>query len=103
MSKTKVSSIKRLTIPRLELCGAEVLTRLLDAVKEVLNIPLSKIYAWTDNTIVLSWLRGNPRRFKTYVRNRVSEIVDKIRQRVVSEDNPADCITRSFPIRIALA
>jgi transposase InsO family protein len=102
MSKTKVSPIKRLTIPRLELCGAEVLARLLHSVKETLHIPLSDIHAWTDSTIVLSWLRGNPRRFKTYVGNRVSEIVDKIPperwKHVVSGDNPADCASRGiFP------
>ena len=102
MSKTKVSPIKRLTIPRLELCGAEVLARLLYNVKEILHIPLSEVFAWTDSTIVLSWLRGNPRRFKTYVGNRVSEIVDKIPperwNHVVSGDNPADCASRGiFP------
>ena len=53
MSKTKVSPIKRLTIPRLELCGAEVLARLLYKVKEILHIPLSEVFAWTDSTIVL--------------------------------------------------
>ena len=71
MSKTKVSPIKRLSIPRLELCGAQVLARLLQHVKEVLQLPLSDIFAWTDSTIVLSWL-------KTYVGNRVSSIVDQI-------------------------
>ena len=33
--------------------------------------------AWTDSTIVLSWLVGNPRRFKTYLGNRISSIVDQ--------------------------
>lgn len=98
MSKTKVSPIKRLSIPRLELCGAQLVARLLYHVKEVLQVPLSETYAWTDSTIVLSWLSGSPRRFKTYVGNRVSEIIDRIPperwNHVVSADNPADCASR---------
>ena len=69
MSKTRVSPIKRISIPRLELCGAQVLARLLTHVKEILQIPMSHVFAWTDSTIVLNWLSGNPRRFKTYVGN----------------------------------
>ena len=98
MSKTKVSPIKRLSIPQLELCGAQVLARLLQHVKEVLQLPLSDVFAWTDSTIVLSWLTGNPRRFKTYVGNRVSSIVDQIPpdrwNHVLGIENPADCASR---------
>ena len=58
-------------------------------------MPLSEVYTWTNSTIVLNWLTGNPRRFKTYVRNCVSEIVDRVPpdrwSHVVSADNPADC------------
>ena len=64
-SKTKVAPIKRLTIPRLELCGAYILSNLLEHIRLTLNIPIEDIYAWTDSTIVLNWLDGNPRRFKT--------------------------------------
>lgn len=63
-SKTKVAPIKRLTLPRLELCGANLLAKLLFHVMKALNLSLQEVYAWTDSTIVLNWLDGSPRRFK---------------------------------------
>ena len=65
ISKSKVAPIKKLTIPRLEPCGAHLLSQLLHHVKFLFK----DIYAWTDSTIVLSWWIGNPRRFKIYVSN----------------------------------
>ena len=102
MSKTKVAPIKCLTIPRLELCGAQLLAQLLYHVKEALCVSVNDTYAWTDSTIVLSWLEGNPRRFKTYVGNRVSCIVELIApsrwSHVNGTQNPADCASRGlFP------
>ena len=104
-SKTRVAPIKPLTMPRLELNGALILAQLLFHCKEVLRIPLSTVYAWTDSTIVLAWLQGNPRRFKVYVANRVAQIMDLIPilhwGHVVSEENPADCASRSiFPTEL---
>lgn len=95
MSKTRVSPIKRLTIPHLELCGAQILSRLLINVKDILQVPMSHIFEWTDSTTVLHWLSGNPRRFQTYVGNRVTSIVDLIPpgrwNHVTGAENPADC------------
>ena len=102
ISKTRVAPIKRVTIPRLELNGTLILAQLLFHCKQVLDIPLSLVYAWTDSTIVLAWLKGNPHRFKVYVGNRVAQILELIPadrwSHVVSEDNPANCASQGiFP------
>ena len=56
MAKTKVAPIKRLTIPRLELCAAVLSARLLNHVAKILRVCMEKIYAWTDSLVVLSWI-----------------------------------------------
>ena len=100
ISKSKVAPIKKLTIPRLELCGAYFLSQLLHHVKEVYQFPLKDIYAWTDSTIVLSWLIGNLRCFKIYVNNWVSSIIKHIPpdhwDHVHGVENPADHVSRGL-------
>ena len=99
-AKTKVAPIKCLTILCLELCGAYLLAQLLNHVKEVFHLSLRDVYAWTDSTIVLNWLSGNPRRFKSYVGNKVSSIIERIPpdrwNHVNGTENPADCASRGL-------
>ena len=92
MSKTRVAPIKRLTIPRLELCGALILAQLLSRYKDILELPVDSVNAWTDSMIVLTWIQGSPRRFKVFVGNRISQILELTPagrwNHVISEDNP---------------
>jgi len=67
---------------------------------DVFQLPTSQHFAWTDSTVVLNWLNGNHRRFKTFVGNRVSAILDSVPpsrwNHVAGSENPADCASRGI-------
>ena len=99
-SKTRVSPLKQISIPKLELCAAVLLIRLLKFITATLSRLKFTVHAWTDSTIVLSWLSDLPRRWKTFVANRVSEIQEFLPpshwHHVASSENPADLCSRGL-------
>ncbi|XP_062712504.1 uncharacterized protein LOC134289861 [Aedes albopictus] len=99
-AKTKVAPIQQVSLPRLELNAAVLLTAVLQRIMESLDHLDVTCFAWTDSTIVLEWLSSHPRKWKTYVANRTSMILDFLPRsswnHVPSSENPADCASRGL-------
>ena len=66
-AKTKVAPLNGCTIPRKELNGAQLLSKILLIVANTLSISLADVFAWCDSTIILCWLSIPAAKLKTYV------------------------------------
>lgn len=99
-AKTRVAPLKGSTIPRLELSGALILARLALKVAEAWNLNVKEFYFWTDSTVVLGWLKNESCRLKTFVANRVNQILEitEVQQwrHVRTDQNQADILSRGI-------
>ncbi|XP_037505906.1 uncharacterized protein LOC119382270 [Rhipicephalus sanguineus] len=102
ISKARVASIRKATLPRLELLGALVGAKLLTYVSSALNDIHIEYTMWTDSTIVLSWIRGDCTRWKQFIANRITDIKCRTKpsrwRYCPGLENPSDLLTRGVTL-----
>ena len=102
IGKSRLASLRPMTVPRLELSAAVLAVQLDLIVREELEIPISQSTFWSDSTCVLQYIRNQSKRFHTFVANRLSVIHENSAphqwRHVSSEHNPADEVSRGLTV-----
>ena len=94
MSKNRLAPIKAISLPRLELNAAVLGVRLYTMIIKEIKLSIQNVFFWTDSTLGLQYLRNERHRFKVYVANGVTEILEMTTasqwHHIGSEGNPTE-------------
>ena len=104
-SRVRVTPLKRITIPRLEVDAVRMGINLAATIVEESSVKVQMIVLWTDSLICRHWLTQPSRRYKDYVAHRIVDFQEKVEsleqncvnvniQYVPTEINVADIGTR---------
>ena len=99
-SKARVAPIAKQTIPRLELLGALILSRLVLRIRSVLEgfVDIDETVLLSDSEVALWWICQRESEYKQYVEERVREIRKNVGvecwKHVIGKENIADLPSR---------
>ncbi|GFQ81463.1 integrase catalytic domain-containing protein [Trichonephila clavata] len=96
-SKTRIAPLKTLSIPRLELFAATLLSKLTSNIVKIIDLEFDEAHLFSDSKVVLEWIQIQPHLLNVFVANRVS-LIQKLTQtfslhHVKTKENPADFIS----------
>lgn len=98
-AKTKNAPIIEQTTPKLELCAAVLLVKLVKSVRKMMNLNVEKTVMWSDSKVALAWIAANPQKYKKFVASRITKI-NKLKNvqwcHIPGVINPADCASRGI-------
>ena len=98
IGKARVTPLKSVTVPRLELTAAVVSVRVSEQLRRELDLNITSEVFWTDSRVVLGYIANDVKRFHVFVANRVQEIQEKSSVKqwryVDTKSNPADDASR---------
>ena len=76
IAKSRVTPLKQVLIPRLELNAAVLSVKISATLQDELNYDKVEEIYWTDSRVVLGYINNEARRFHVFVANRVQQIRD---------------------------
>ena len=100
MRRSRLSPLKPVTIPRLELSAATLSTTLDWLIRDEIEYSIETSIFWTDSTCVLRYVENDEKRYETFVANRVSAVREQSLpsrwRHVDTKLNPTDNASRGI-------
>ena len=94
IGKSRVTPLKFILIPRLELTAAVLSVKISKMLREESDVHVDDEIFWTDSQVVLGYIDSDVHQFKVFVANRVQQIRDHTSTKqwhfIESSNNPAD-------------
>ena len=106
IGKSRVTPLKFISVPRLELTVAALSVKNSEKLREELDIHVDGEAFWTDSQVVLGYINIDFRRFKVFVANGVQQIryptITKQWNFIENCNNPADDASRGLDLKMKI-
>ena len=107
MAKSRVTPLRQMTIPRLELSAAVTAVKVACFLRRELSHLDLSLHFWCDSKVVLGYIANEAKRFHVFVANRIQFIRDHSDPAqwhfVGTKSNPADLVSRGLSAKELVA